>query len=144
VGVFSLELARLYAYLYQQTDKNYSIVHSLDGYDEVSLTGPFKWITNNQDSLVDPTEWGFDICHPEALSGGTTIEEAAKIFWSVLNGNGTVAQNEVVIVNAGLALYCARPELNLSLVFDQARESLMQGKALNSFKKLVGDGITNI
>lgn len=144
VGVFSLELARLYGYLYQQTDKKYSIIHSLDGYDEVSLTGPFKWISNDQESLVDPVEWGFSICKPEDLFGGSTVEEAAKIFWKVLNGQGTPAQNEVVVANAGLALHCARPELNRSLAFEEARESLMQGKALKSFKRLIGDGITNI
>ena len=144
VGVFSLELARLYAYLYQQTDKTYHILNSMDGYDEVSLTGQFKWISNDQESLVDPLDWGLTICQPEDLSGGSTVEDAAKIFWKVLNGSGTFAQNEVVIANAGLALLCTRPELSRAEAFDEARESLMQGKALNSFKKLVGNRITNI
>lgn len=144
VGVFSLELARLYAYIYQQTDKRYCIIHSMDGYDEVSLTGPFKWISNDQESLVNPAEFGFSICQPQALSGGDTVEEAAQIFWNVLNGQGTLAQNDVVIANSGLALNCARPELNITEAFDQARESLMQGKALNSFKKLIGDKLKNI
>jgi len=144
VGVFSLELARLYGYLYQKTDKNYSIIHSLDGYDEVSLTGPFKWISNRSEALVNPVEWGFNIYPPEALSGGTTVEEAAKIFWEVLNGKGTPAQNEVVIANSGMALHCARPEISHAQAFDQAKESLMQGKALNSFKKLIGEKIKNI
>lgn len=144
VGVFSLELARLYGYLYQQTDKRYSIIHSLDGYDEVSLTGPFKWISNDNEELVNPAKWGLNTYKPEALSGGSTIEEAAKIFWDVLNGNGTVAQNEVVIANSGLALHCAQPQLDRSQAFDTARESLMQEKALKSFKKLIGDNIKNI
>ncbi len=144
VGVYSLELARIYAYLYQQTDKIYSIVHSLDGYDEVSLTGPFKWITNHQDTLIDPLDWDLRTCKPEDLLGGATVKEAAEIFWRVLNGDGTLAQNEAVIANAGLALHCARHELSRVEAFEKARESLMQGKALDSFKKLIGDKITKV
>lgn len=138
VGVFSLELARLYGYIYQQTDKRYSIIHSVDGYDEVSLTGPFKWISNHQESVVNPEDLGMSLVQPQDLAGGSTVEEAAQIFWKVLNGQGTEAQNQVVIANSGLALQCARPELSLTEALDQARESLMQGKALGSFKKLVG------
>lgn len=144
VGVFSLELARLYAYIYQQTDKNYSIIHSLDGYDEVSLTGPFKWISNQQESLCRPEDLGMSLLQPEELAGGSTVEESAGIFWRVINGKGTDAQNQVVIANSGLALRCARPSLSVEDALDQARESLMQGKALNSFKNLIGKNLINI
>ena len=143
VGVFSLELARLYGYIYQQTDKRYSIIHSLDGYDEISLTGPFKWISQNQESLVNPEDLGMTTVQPEELAGGSTVAKAATIFWNVLNGQGTEAQNQTVIANSGLALQCARPELSISEAIDQARESLMGGKALGSFKKLVGEKLVN-
>ncbi|GJM28197.1 MAG: anthranilate phosphoribosyltransferase [Cyclobacteriaceae bacterium] len=144
VGVFSLELARIYGYIYQQTDKQYSVVHSMDGYDEVSLTGPFKWISNNQESLVHPADIGMSLLQPEQLAGGATIKESADIFWNVLNAKGTEAQNQVVVANSALALQCAGPELSFSTALDKARESLMQGKALLSFKKLIGEKITNI
>jgi anthranilate phosphoribosyltransferase len=144
VGVFSLELARLYGYIYQQTEKRYSIIHSMDGYDEISLTGPFKWISNQQESLVSPADIGLPIVQPQELAGGTTVEEAAKIFWEVINGRGTDAQNHVVIANSGFALHCARPDWTLPQAIDQATESLMQGKALSSFKKLIGDKIKHI
>jgi len=139
VGVFSLELARLYGYIYQQTSKRYSIIHSLDGYDEVSLTGPFKLITNDQESLVHPEDLGMPVVQPQELAGGATVEAAAEIFWNVITGKGTAAHNQVVIANSGLALQCARPGLSIAEAMDQARESLMSGKALNSFKKLAGD-----
>ena len=141
VGVFSLELARLYGYIYQQTDKQYSIIHSLDGYDEVSLTGPFKWISNDQESLVYPEDLGMVAVQPEDLAGGATVEEAAEIFWKVINGEGTETQNQVVIANSGLALLCAQPDLSLGEALEKARESLMDGKALGSFKKLIGKKI---
>ena len=116
----------------------------MDGYDEVSLTGPFKWISNDQESLLTPSEIGMKTVQPEDLAGGNTIEEAAKIFWDVINGNGTDAQNQVVVANSGFALQCARPEWTLAKAFDEANESLMQGRALRSFKNLIGDKIINV
>lgn len=138
VGVFSLELARLYAYLYQQSNKQYAILHALDGYDEVSLTGSFKLITNNNEEVLHPKDLGLPSYPPEALSGGDTVKAAADIFWNLLNGSGTKAQEDVVIANAGLALKCARPQWSRAEALSQARESLASGKALTSFKNLVG------
>ncbi|MDH3708445.1 MAG: anthranilate phosphoribosyltransferase [Cyclobacteriaceae bacterium] len=138
VGVFNLELARLYAYLYQQSDKNYAILHALDGYDEVSLTGDFKLITNDREEVLGPKNLGLPQYQPEALSGGNSIEEAAEIFWNVLQGKGTAAQHDVVIANAGLALHCAQPNRTRDEALDHARNSLLEGKALECFKKLTG------
>ncbi len=138
VGVFNLELARLYAYLYQQSDKNYAILHALDGYDEVSLTGDFKLITNDREEVLGPKNLGLPHYQPQALSGGNSIEEAAEIFWNVLQGKGTAAQHDVVIANAGLALHCAQPNQTRDEALDQARNSLLEGKALECFKKLTG------
>lgn len=139
VGVFSLELARLYAYLYQQTDKDFVILHSLDGYDEISLTGPFKMITRQQEQVLYPEDLGLTTCRPGDLAGGDTVEESAQIFLRILEGKGSQAQREVVIANAGMALYCANqvPGLEASLAF--ARESLESGKALESFRTFIGD-----
>ncbi|HEX3009290.1 MAG TPA: anthranilate phosphoribosyltransferase, partial [Bacteroidales bacterium] len=106
VGVYSLELARLYNYLYQQTDKQFAIIHSLDGYDEVSLTGPFKVITNTMDSILSPGDLGMNILKKEEIGGGNTIPEADDIFVKILEGRGTPAQTQVVIANATLALSC--------------------------------------
>ena len=80
VGVFSLELARLYGYLYQNTSKNFSIVHSLDGYDEISLTSDFKLISNRFEELVSPNQLGLSLLRQEDLHGGETVEDSAKIF----------------------------------------------------------------
>lgn len=137
VGVFNLELARLYSYLYQQTEASYYILHSLDGYDEVSLTGPFKMIGRNNEGEILPTELGFDYVNPEHLAGGKTVEASAKIFMNILEGRGTKAQNDVVIANAGVALHCARPNLQMEDAMAQARESLESGKALNTLKTFI-------
>ncbi len=137
VGVFSLELARLYAYLYQDSNKRFTILHALDGYDEVSLTGPVKIISNEIEEVIMPQDLGMPQYAPEELFGGKTIEEAANIFWEVINGRGTEGQQNVVIANAGMALQCARPHLSREAALEEARISLMNGQALTSFKNLV-------
>ncbi len=137
VGVFSLELARLYGYLYQKTSKDFLILHALDGYDEISLTGAFKMITNEGEQLLQPTDLGLKGLEPQAIYGGETIESSAKIFERVLKCEASEAQHQVVTANAGMALYCADRELSLEGAVAKADESLMSGKALKTFKKLI-------
>ncbi len=136
IGVFSLETARLYNYIYQQTDKNYRLVYSLDGYDEISLTGNFKLISNKEESLLAPEDLGFSKLSPESLFGGNTVQEAADIFMKILKAEGTPAQNASVTVNAGMALGCLYPEKSLGECFEMARKSIHDGAALKVLKSL--------
>jgi anthranilate phosphoribosyltransferase len=135
-GVFSLELARLYAYLYQQTDTQFMVVHALDGYDEVSLTGPFKIISAHAEHVLTPSQLGLDTVRPEALSGGETVAESAQIFMNVLNDEATSVQKQAVVANAALALCAAEPSLTLSEGVARATESIESKKALSCFQKL--------
>jgi anthranilate phosphoribosyltransferase len=137
VGVFSLELARQYGYLYQDSDKDFLILHSLEGYDEVSLTGPFKYFSNDGERIAEPADLGLPKLRYEDLRGGDSVEESAKIFMNVLEGKGTAAQNAAVIANAGMALYCANRKAGISAAVEKAKESLQSGKALEAFKKLL-------
>ncbi len=137
VGVFSLELARQYAYLYQHTDKDFVILHSLQGYDEISLTGPFKYYYNGGERIASPEEVGFSTLKMEDLSGGDSVESSAKIFMKVLEGNGSHEQNAVVIANAGMALYCGHQQEGLTAAFEKAKDALLSGRALETFKKLI-------
>jgi anthranilate phosphoribosyltransferase len=136
VGVFSLELARLYGYLYQKTDKQFVILHALDGYDEVSLTGAFKKITHLQEEIVQPEDLGMNRIQPEAIFGGETVEESAKIFENILKGEGTKAQNNVVIANSAMALQCGKG-YSTAEALERATESLESGKALKAFKRIL-------
>ncbi|KYG74059.1 anthranilate phosphoribosyltransferase [Roseivirga spongicola] len=136
VGVFNLELARLYGYLYQKTDKHFVILHALDGYDEISLTGAFKKITNDKEEIVSPEEIGLQTIQPEAIFGGDTVEESAKIFERILKGEGTKPQNEVVIANAAMAIQCGKG-VSSDDALGMARESLESGKALKTFRKIL-------
>ncbi|MEQ9298790.1 MAG: anthranilate phosphoribosyltransferase [Cyclobacteriaceae bacterium] len=138
VGVFSLELARLYGYLYQKTDKHFVILHSLDGYDEISLTGGFKMITDKEEQILNPSDLGLPQVRQEQLSGGNSIEASARIFLDVLEGRGTEAQSNAVIANAGMAIYCGKQLATIADGVAEARESLYSGRALEKFKKLVG------
>jgi anthranilate phosphoribosyltransferase len=137
VGVYSLELSRLYNYLYQAGDKEYVILHSLDGYDEVSLTGPCKVITRNMDRIMQPADLGLPTYTAEQLRGGSTGEDAMKIFLAVLQNRATDAQRDVVIANAGLGLQACFPEKDLEDCLGMARESIESGSALTSFNTLM-------
>jgi anthranilate phosphoribosyltransferase len=137
VGVFSLELARQYGYLYQDSDKDFVILHSLDGYDEVSLTSAFKYFYNEGECVAEPGDLGLPRLKYEDLSGGETVEDSAKIFMQVLEGKGTTAQNAAVIANAGMALFTGHQHQGLPAALDRAREALSSGKALQSFKKML-------
>jgi anthranilate phosphoribosyltransferase len=137
IGVFSLELARQYAYLYQQTGKKFIVVHSLDGYDEVSLTGAFKYFSNRGERLATPDDLGLMKVAAQDIGGGNSVEESAKIFLNVLKNEATVQQQEVVIANAALALWCTRPETGLEAAAWLARETLESGKAYETFKQFI-------
>lgn len=137
VGVFSLELARLYAYLYQQTDKQFMILHALDGYDEISLTGPFKVITNQTEQVLDPQQLGLDTLTPESLAGGQTLNESAQIFINVLNDEATPAQKQAVLANSAMALVAAGKAVTFEEAVAMARESLESKRALACFNTLI-------
>ncbi|WP_372944664.1 anthranilate phosphoribosyltransferase [Muriicola sp.] len=135
VGVFNLELARMYGYLYQNTDKKYTILHALDGYDEISLTGRTKTISHTSESMLLPDDFGIKQIRQEEITGGNSIEASAQIFMDVLQGKGTEAQNSVVCANAGIAIATVR-DISPREGFEIARESLMRGEALKAFKTL--------
>jgi anthranilate phosphoribosyltransferase len=136
-GVFSLELMRLYGYLYQQTNKNFMILHSLDGYDEISLTSDFKVFSRQGEKTYSLQALGFETIQPHELFGGNTVAEAAQIFKAVLENRATKSQKNVVLLNAAFALWCANPQKNLPECLAWATESLASGKALAAFNKLL-------
>ena len=135
VGVFSLELARMYAYLYQNTNVNYSILHALDGYDEISLTADAKMISRNTESIISSSDFQLSKLQFKDIKGGETIEQSASIFMNIISGNGTEAQQNVVCANAALAIVTIEKCTVLD-AFAKAKESLQSGKALEKLKKL--------
>lgn len=135
VGVYNLELARVYGYLYQNTDTNYAILNSLDGYDEISLTGGVKIITNTSEQTLYPEDFGLEMLNAEDIFGGDSIESSATIFMKVLRGEGTVAQENVVCANAGIAIATVE-KISFKQGIQRAKESLNEGKALAVFEKL--------
>ncbi|HLF33290.1 MAG TPA: anthranilate phosphoribosyltransferase [Cyclobacteriaceae bacterium] len=137
VGVFSLEMARLYGYLYQRLGSDFIIVHSLDGYDEISLTGPIKFISKEAEKIIRASDLGLNPVTAQSLKGGSSVEGSSKLFLNVLEGNGTKEQNDVVTANAGLAIYCADNKISIPDAMMKARESLVSGSALKAFKKFL-------
>ncbi|MCU0356841.1 MAG: anthranilate phosphoribosyltransferase [Cyclobacteriaceae bacterium] len=137
VGVFSLELARQYGYLYQQTSKEYVILHTLDGYDEVSLTGSFKFYSNTGERMASPEDLGLPRLMYTDIAGGDSIEESAALFLKIIQGEGTPAQQAAVIANAGMALYCADQQSGFESAMKKAEEAILSGRAFQVFKQLI-------
>ena len=125
----------MYGYLYQNTDKNFTVLHALDGYDEISLTGATKLISNASESMLTPADFGVTTVLQEEIVGGDDIAESAQIFMNVLQGKGTEAQNNVVCANAGVAIATAT-NISPKEGFEKAKESLLSGKGLEALKKL--------
>lgn len=136
-GVYNMELARLYRFLLEREDRSFRVIHSLDGYDEVSLTGAVKVFSEKGEQTLSPEAMGMTELSPEALYGGSTVEAAARIFTSVLDGKATQAQRSVVIANAALAISGAK-DISLEQGIGEATDSLDAGKAKKCFQKLIG------
>ena len=137
VGVYSLEMARIYNYLLQQTEKAFTIIHGLDGYDEISLTNDTKVITNEGERIMTPEQLGKRMVSANDINGGNSVEEAAKIFATILKGEGTWAQNAVVLANAAMALHCTGNYKAYDDAYNAAVESLESGEANQSLQKLI-------
>lgn len=137
VGVFSLELARLYAYLFQKSKTGYTIVHALEGYDEISLTCDFKTFSPEGEHIHSISDLGFERIDPSKIGGGSSVQESAEIFKAVLDGEGSQEQNNVVLCNAAIAIRTIKPEKSFTDCFYEAEESLNSGMALRSFNRLL-------
>ncbi len=137
LGVYDLSMSRLYSYIYQASRKKFGIVHSLDGYDEISLTGQFKVVTNKGEQLFMPEELGFNRVRQEEIFGGNTIEDVVSVFNRVLNCTATQPQMDVVIANAAFAIQIIENKKPIGECIEIAKNSLYGKKALNALKKFV-------
>lgn len=137
LGVYNLPLLRLYTYTYQESQTQFAVVHSLDGYDEISLTDEFKVATCGNEKIYTPESLGFARYHENDLDGGQTVGDAARIFDRVMEGTATQAQKDVVVVNAAFAIRVICPDRPLEECIALARESLDSVKALATLKKFI-------
>lgn len=137
VGVYNPEMARIYNYLLQQTDKEFTIIHSLDGYDEISLTSDAKIITKEGEKIYTPEKLGKRMVSPGDILGGNSVEEASQIFMKILKREGSWAQNAVVLANAAMALHCTGKFRDYEEAYGTAVESLESGKAYQCLETLV-------
>jgi anthranilate phosphoribosyltransferase len=137
IGVYNLEMARIYNYVLQLLNKEFTIIHSLDGYDEISLTTDTKILSNTGESIRTPYQLGKKRVFAAELEGGSTVAEAAAIFKNIIEGKGTWSQNAVVLANAAMALHVTGKYENYDLAFQAAVNSLESGAANQCLKKLI-------
>lgn len=139
VGVYNLEVARTYNYLLQKTALNYGVLYALDGYDEISLTGPFKLFTKQAEQTVHPSDLGLQALDPSEIFGGNSVPEAALIFKRILEGKGTEAQNNVVLANAAFALKILDASKSFETAYQEAKDALLGLKAQKSLELLLAN-----
>lgn len=137
LGVYNLKMARLYEYIYQKNGVDFAIVHSLDGYDELSLTGDMKIVRNDSEMVLKPENIGFDKAEESELFGGETVNEASALFDRILENRCTKSQKDVVLANSAIAIQISEPGMSFTDAVSVARESLESGKALNNFKRFI-------
>jgi anthranilate phosphoribosyltransferase len=137
LGTFNVEVARLYNYILQEENTNYGIVHGLDGYDEISLTSGFKLFTKNGEQLITPEDLGQKRIQQSEIFGGNSVADAAKIFKNILDGNGSEAQNNVVLTNTAFALKIVDSTKSFESAFEEAKNSLFSGSAKQKLETLV-------
>lgn len=137
IGVYNLEIARLYNYLLQSEQSSFAIVHSLDGYDEISLTADAKVITKEGENVYHPIALGKMVVRPDEIYGGETVDAAVEKFLNILQGKGTDAQNAVVCSNAASGLMLTGNFSDYASAFETAKESLLAGKANLALKNLI-------
>lgn len=137
LGVYNLKLLRLYNYIAQQEGIDCTVVHSLDGYDEISLTSTFKVCSPEGERLYSPEDFGFPTVSQESLSGGDTVEEAAAIFDNVLAGTATKAQTDCVVANSAFAIHTLDPQVSIQEAIRESRESINSGAAQGAFRRFV-------
>ena len=135
-GVYNLEIARLYGYIFKNTNKKFSIIYSLDGYDEISLTGSFKLINNFSEIISDCNYFKLQKTMAKDILGGKSIEDSANIFKKILSGKGTNNQVNVVLANSSLAIQTITNK-DIDECIEIAKESIESGKAYSSLKKLI-------
>ena len=136
VGVYNLKIARKYKYLLEEEQKQFAVLHNIDGYDEATLTAPLKVLATEKESELYPSDFNSEVLQPEELFGGNSIEEAATLFTKILSGNGTKAQTSVIVANTALAIQCFEPEINLVDAMAKAQESIESQSAINKLKMI--------
>ena len=134
-GVYNLEISRLYGYVFENSKKNYSILYSLDGYDEISLTSDFMKISRNDSTINSPDYFGFNKINPDEIKGGESIKDSASIFTKILENKATKSQTDVVLANSAIAIQTITNK-TIDECMSIAKQSIDSGSALNCLKKI--------
>src|SRR6218665_2598015 len=134
VGTYNLELAKLYQHVLQNERKNFTVIHGLDGFDELTFIGPTRILGKTIDSIIEGDNQHFSLTD---LSGGETVAESAKILVDLLEGNGTTAQNQVLAGNVALGLQTFSPSTNFQDAYAEAKAFIESGNGISSFKQLL-------
>ena len=142
MGVFAADLTDLLAHVLGALGtKTALVVNGYGGLDELTISGPNRVSHLREDGSVDtyeldPMEYGFHGASISELRGGTPDENAA-ILRGILDGSITGPKRDVVLLNAGAALWAANRVENLRRGLEQAAESIDSGAAVAKLDSLI-------
>ena len=134
LGVFSPDyIERMAKALIELEASRAFVVSSDDGMDEISLatTTQFAYIENGvvSQGVIDPQEFGFNLAPKKAILGGSA-KDNAKITHNIFLNRATDAQRDIVVLNAGYALFADGKARDMKEAFEIARSGIESGKAL--------------
>ena len=139
-GVYSEELVEPLAHVLRNLGvKRAMVVYGRDSMDEISLSAETKVCEFKNDEfksyIIKPEDLGIARCNKEDLVGGTPQENAAIV--NDILGGAKGPKTDVVLLNAGAAIYLASDGITLKDGIEKAREIIVSGKAKEQLEKFI-------
>ena len=142
LGVFHPDLVGIQVRVLQRLgSKHVLVVYGRDGMDEVSL-GAATMVGELKDDVVSeyeihPEDFGLRMMSNRGLKVGDAMESKAMLLEALGNVEGT--PREIVVLNAGVALYTANVAGSIPDGIERARAAVQSGAALREARAIRGD-----
>ena len=133
-GTFNLELAKIYQHLLKDERNEFRVVYGMDGYDEFTLTEQTRILGKKSDEYLNAQTFNVNPVNSESIYSGNSIKEAAQIVKSILGGQSTLEQTNVIAANTALALQCFHPNEQIQDLFNEANSFIKKGLAAKFHK----------
>ena len=140
LGVFHPDLVGIQVRVLQRLGSEHvMVVYGMNGMDEISLSGETlvgELLSGEvREYTVHPSDFGLPVYDSRALKVANKEESVACIQRALANEDGPV--RDVVLLNAGAALYCAGVAASVTEGVKRAREAVASGEAKNKLNQFV-------
>ncbi len=139
LGVYDENLLEVMAKVLMNLGVKGAMIVYGGGLDEISVSG-LTTVCEVRDKRIikydiNPEDYGIKIVPKSEIAGGTP-KENAQITLDILTGKEQGAKRDIVLLNAGCAIYCTGAAASISDGIKMARESIDSGKAYAKFEKM--------